>query len=86
MAGIASGSQCTPKVLTFKPRSLNVGMPALVWGTGKLQKDGSESICTPVGVNHTTFYNKCYPPRYHFVAKEYGHMDMLDDDAPFIVD
>lgn len=86
VAGIATGSQCTPKVLTFKPRLLDVGMPALVLGTGKLQKDGSESICTPAGVNHATFYHECNPPRYHFVAKEYGHMDMLDDDAPFIID
>lgn len=86
VAGIGTGSQCTPKVLTFKPCSLDVRMPALVLGTGKLQKDGSVSICTPAGVNHTAFYDECNPPRYHFVAKEYGHMDMLDDDAPFIVD
>uniref|UniRef100_A0ACD5V8H9 Uncharacterized protein n=1 Tax=Avena sativa TaxID=4498 RepID=A0ACD5V8H9_AVESA len=85
VAGVAPGSQCTPKILTFKPRSLDLGMPALVLGTGKLQEDGSESKCTPAGINHTAFYDECIPPRYHFVAKDYGHMDMLDDGVHSIV-
>jgi chlorophyllase len=86
VAGLPTGTQCTPKILTSKPRSLDVGMPALVLGTGKRQKNGSESLCTPAGINHAEFYSECKPPRYHFVVEEYGHLDMLDDDAPFIID
>jgi chlorophyllase len=33
-------------------------------------------------VNHKEFYHECKPPCYYFVTKDYGHLDMLDDDAP----
>ena len=86
VAGTATGCQIPPKVLTFKSRSFDVGMPALVLGT----KMGPEKVagppCAPAGVNHAAFYDECKAPRYHFVAEEYGHMDMLDDDAPYMVD
>lgn len=37
--------------------------------------------CAPKGVNHREFYNESKPPVCHFVPKDYGHMDMLDDDT-----
>ena len=33
-------------------------------------------------MNHKEFYLECKPPCYYFVTKDYGHLDMLDDDAP----
>ncbi|XP_047072732.1 chlorophyllase-1-like [Lolium rigidum] len=86
VAGKATGCQVPPEILTFKPRSLDVGMPALVLGTGKGPEHVGGPPCAPAGVNHAAFYDECKPPRYHFVAEEYGHTDMLDDDAPYIVD
>lgn len=86
VAGTATGSQIPPKILTFKPCSLDVGMPTLVLGTGKGPEHVSTPPCAPTGVNHAEFYEECNPPRYHFVAEEYGHTDMLDDDAPYFVD
>ncbi|CAO2186468.1 unnamed protein product [Urochloa humidicola] len=68
-----------PPVLdgSFDPR-----MPTLVVGTGK----GSEGLvpCAPDGMNHVQFYNLCVSqsPSYHFRAKDYGHLDMLDDEEP----
>ncbi|KAL6214659.1 hypothetical protein ACLB2K_014091 [Fragaria x ananassa] len=41
--------------------------------------------CAPDGVNHKEFFNESKPPCAHFVAKDYGHMDMLDDDPPGLV-
>ena len=38
--------------------------------------------CAPKDVNHKEFYHECKPPCYYFVTKDYGHLDMLDDDAP----
>ncbi|PUZ52699.1 hypothetical protein GQ55_6G290400 [Panicum hallii var. hallii] len=67
-----------PSVLTgpFDPR-----MPVLVVGTGL----GPEGLvpCAPAGMNHVEFYKLCqHSPRYHFAVKDYGHVDMLDDDEP----
>ena len=62
-------------------------MPVLVIGTGL--GDESENAlfppCAPVDVNFTEFYHECRAPCYHLVTKDYGHLDMLDDDAPKLV-
>ncbi|KAI5680224.1 hypothetical protein M9H77_01451 [Catharanthus roseus] len=70
-----------PQILTYAPRSFDFGFPAGVIGTGL----GSESKncmiripCAPDGRNHETFFKECRPPCCYFVAKDYGHMDMLD--------
>ncbi|XP_038695534.1 chlorophyllase-1, chloroplastic-like [Tripterygium wilfordii] len=34
--------------------------------------------CDPEGVNHDDFYKRCEAPCGHFVARNYGHLDMLD--------
>ncbi|KAG4188773.1 hypothetical protein ERO13_A08G187200v2 [Gossypium hirsutum] len=36
--------------------------------------------CAPKKYNHEEFFNESNPPRAHFTAKNYGHMDMLNDD------
>ncbi|KAH9555301.1 hypothetical protein CY35_08G107400 [Sphagnum magellanicum] len=37
--------------------------------------------CAPDGVSHREFFFDSSAPAFHFVAKEYGHMDFLDDDC-----
>ncbi|KAI4301218.1 hypothetical protein L6164_034518 [Bauhinia variegata] len=58
-------------------------IPVAVIGTGLGPKPASifpPIPCAPDGFNHKEFFSKCKPPCAHFVAKDYGHIDMLDDD------
>ncbi|KAF5182886.1 Chlorophyllase [Thalictrum thalictroides] len=81
VAGTSVGGQVKPEILTNHPHSLNVGYPIMIIGTGL----GDEKLagvlpeCATKGLNHKNFYYESQPPCYHFVSKEYGHMDMLDD-------
>ncbi|MED6127837.1 hypothetical protein PIB30_091961 [Stylosanthes scabra] len=70
-----------PHVLTYKPESLNLGMPVLVIGTGLGPEKSSffSMPCAPDGVNHEEYYRECKAPCAHFVIQDYGHMDMLDE-------
>ncbi|XP_027357369.1 chlorophyllase-1 [Abrus precatorius] len=89
VAGISKCKVCRslPHILTGVPRSFNLDIPVVVIGTGL----GPEKVnccsppCAPNGVNHKEFFNECKPPCAHFVAKEYGHMDMLDDEINGII-
>ncbi|KAL6660955.1 hypothetical protein ACP70R_000339 [Stipagrostis hirtigluma subsp. patula] len=85
VAGLSRDMQVEPKVLTFKPRSLDPGMPVLVIGTGLGPRHVGGPPCAPAGVNHVEFYGECAPPRYHVVARDYGHLDMLDDGVPYVI-
>lgn len=85
VAGLSRELQVEPKVLTFQPRSLDPGMPALVIGTGLGPQHVGGPPCAPAGVNHTEFYDECAPPRYHVVLRDYGHLDMLDDGVPYVI-
>ncbi|KAL6838437.1 hypothetical protein ACP4OV_031682 [Aristida adscensionis] len=84
VAGTGKSSQLPPKILTYNPSSFDMTMPVLVIGTGL--GEGKKNIlfpaCAPKDVNHREFYSECKPPCYYFVTKDYGHLDMLDDDAP----
>lgn len=84
VAGTGKSSQLPPKILTYKPSSFDVAMPVLVIGTGlgEEKKNILFPPCAPKDVNHREFYHECKPPCYYFVTKDYGHLDMLDDDAP----
>lgn len=82
-------SQISPKILTYAPSSLDIAMPASVIVTG-LGEEPKKVLGIPVlgpsapkGVNHKEFYLECKPPCYHFVTEDYGHLDMIDDDAPW---
>ncbi|RLN05643.1 hypothetical protein C2845_PM13G25920 [Panicum miliaceum] len=85
VAGLSRQAQVEPKVLTFEPRSLPPGMPVLVVGTGLGPKHIGGPPCSPAGVNHAEFYDECAPPRYHVVVRDYGHLDMLDDGLPYLI-
>ncbi|KAK9281590.1 hypothetical protein L1049_004493 [Liquidambar formosana] len=82
VAGLGKCCQTNPKILTYVPQSFNLSIPVTVIGTGlgDEQRNCLFPPCAPDGVNHKEFFNECKPPCCHFVAKDYGHMDMLDDD------
>lgn len=64
------------------PSSFALDFPVLVVGTGLgSQKNLLFPPCAPEGVNHEEFYLESRPTCYHLVAKDYGHLDMLDDGA-----
>ncbi|KAK1313140.1 Chlorophyllase-1 [Acorus calamus] len=83
VAGTSKSSQIKPEILDFKRGSFELDMPVMVIGSGL----GEERMglllppCAPKGVNHAEFYNECRPKCCYFVVKDYGHTDMLDDDA-----
>ncbi|CAN6197754.1 unnamed protein product [Urochloa humidicola] len=84
VAGTSKLLQISPKILTYEPSSFDIPMPILVIGTGlgEEKKNILFPPCAPKDVNHREFYHECKPPCYYFVTKDYGHLDMLDDDAP----
>ena len=83
VAGQGKFLQISPKILTYEPSSFDIAMPVLVIGTGLGEKRNILfPPCAPKDVNHKEFYIECKPPCYYFVTKDYGHLDMLDDDAP----
>ncbi|PIM98058.1 Chlorophyllase [Handroanthus impetiginosus] len=82
--GMDRGKQTPPPILTYTPHSFNLhGIPVLVIGSGlgEVKKNPLFPACAPKGVNHEDFYKECNKPAYYFVAKDYGHLDMLDDDT-----
>ncbi|XP_058106107.1 chlorophyllase-1-like [Magnolia sinica] len=88
VAGGSKENQLKPPILTYKPSSFDIGgIPVLVVGSGlgEQQKNFLFPACAPKDVNHKEFYNECQAPRFHMVATEYGHMDMLDDKIPTLV-
>ncbi|KAL3749035.1 hypothetical protein ACJRO7_010171 [Eucalyptus globulus] len=75
--------QTKPPVLTKVAQSFDLNMPVMVVGSG-LGEDKKYKVfpaCAPKGLNHAAFFEECRSPAWHFVAKDYGHMDMLDDDT-----
>ncbi|XVE65954.1 hypothetical protein DITRI_Ditri08aG0041800 [Diplodiscus trichospermus] len=81
--GMDKGKQTPPPVLTYVPHSFNLDMAVMVIGSGlgEVKKNPLFPPCAPKGVNHEDFFKECRKPACHFVAKDYGHLDMLDDDT-----
>lgn len=81
--GMDKGKQTNPPVLTYTPRSFDLKIPALVIGSGLggIKKNPLFPPCAPKGVSHEDFFDECCSPACHFVAKDYGHLDMLDDET-----
>ncbi|KVI11783.1 chlorophyllase-2, chloroplastic-like [Cynara cardunculus var. scolymus] len=81
--GMDMGKQTQPKVLTYVPHSFNLEIPVMVIGSGlgEIRKNPLFPACAPKGVNHEDFYNECCKPACYFVVKDYGHLDMLDDET-----
>ncbi|KAG8486840.1 hypothetical protein CXB51_020286 [Gossypium anomalum] len=72
----------TPHILTYESNSFDISFPITVIGTGlgPESKGLMSCPCAPKKYNHEEFFNESKPPRAHFTAKNYGHMDMLNDD------
>ncbi|XP_058727304.1 chlorophyllase-1-like [Vicia villosa] len=70
-------------ILTGQAQSFNINMPVLVIGTGLGPEPSNCSpvSCAPEGRNYVEFFNESKPPCALFVTKDYGHMDMLDEDT-----
>ncbi|KAK7845606.1 chlorophyllase-1 [Quercus suber] len=70
-----------PYILTNVPRSFNISIPVTVIGTGLGPKKEllKPFPSAPEGFNHVQYFNECKPPCAHFVTKDYGHLDMLND-------
>ncbi|XP_062116871.1 chlorophyllase-1-like [Humulus lupulus] len=76
--GPRKGQPIEPHILTYVPRSLDLCIPVAVIGTGLGSEPKFGVICAPDGMNHAEFFNECKPPCAYFVAKDYGHLDMLN--------
>lgn len=86
--GLSKACQIKPDILTYVAGSLDLGVPVAVIGSGLGDQPRNcvlRKPCTPDGVNHAELYRECQPPCGHFVAAEYGHMDVLDDDPPGLI-
>ena len=81
--GMDKGKQTPPPVLTYVPHTFDLDMAVMVIGTGlgEVKKNPLFPPCAPKGVNHEDFFNECQEPACHFVVKDYGHLDVLDDDT-----
>lgn len=87
VGGMSKNCQTEPKILSHVPQSFNISVPVCVIGTG-LGEESQLCIpcpCAPAGVNHAEFFMESRPPCSHFVATDYGHMDMLDDNPPGVI-
>ncbi|PON79987.1 Chlorophyllase [Parasponia andersonii] len=81
--GMDKGKQTPPPVLTYVPHSFELDMPVMVIGSGlgEVKRNPLFPPCAPKGVNHEDFFKECKEPACYFVVKDYGHLDMLDDET-----
>lgn len=84
VAGPTPPAWVEPNIFSYIPRSFNfdVSIPVAVIGSGLSNQNKSIFIppLAPDGFNHSEFFNESKPPCCYFLAKDYGHCDMLDDD------
>ncbi|KAM1278872.1 hypothetical protein ACFX13_031824 [Malus domestica] len=87
LIGIDPVAGATRNILTYSPQSFDLSIPVTVIGTGlgPESKNPCMPPCAQYGANHKEFFYECKPPCAHFVVKDYGHMDMLDDDPQGMV-
>lgn len=70
-----------PNILSYVPHSFNLSVPIGIIGTG-LSNQKRRIIFPPLapdGFNHSEFFNESKPPCCYFLAKDYGHCDVLND-------
>ncbi|OIT27023.1 PREDICTED: chlorophyllase-2, chloroplastic-like [Nicotiana attenuata] len=87
VAGSSTSCLCSPNILQFIPYSFDQSIPVAVIGGG-LSNQRAFGVCppgAPNGVNHAEFFNESKPPCYYFLAKDYGHLDMLDDGTAALI-
>ncbi|KAK6138350.1 hypothetical protein DH2020_027934 [Rehmannia glutinosa] len=80
VAGPSISDRPPPKILQYIPRSFDMSIPVSVIGTGYgNQPLGVSPPPAADGVNSSEFFNESKPPSCYFLARDYGHCDMLDD-------
>ncbi|KAL2463869.1 Chlorophyllase-2 [Forsythia ovata] len=82
--GMDKGKQTPPPVLNYVPHSFDLDHMAVMVigsGLGEIKRNPLFPPCAPRGVNHRDFFNECQKPAIYFVVKDYGHLDMLDDET-----
>ncbi|XP_057773508.1 chlorophyllase-1-like [Salvia miltiorrhiza] len=80
--GPAPAAWVEPRILSYVPRSFNAGMPVAVVGGGLGNRSKGVFVppLAPDGCSHAEFFNESRPPCCYFVAKDYGHCDVLDEE------
>ncbi|KAH6758135.1 hypothetical protein C2S52_022983 [Perilla frutescens var. hirtella] len=82
VGGLSPSIRSAPRILQYIPRCFNMSIPVAVVGAGYSdQPKGVVPPCAPDGVNHSEFFNESKPPVCYFLATEYGHFDMMDDNV-----
>ncbi|KAA0038885.1 chlorophyllase-1-like [Cucumis melo var. makuwa] len=76
--------QPEPHILNPISQPFKISSPVTVIGTGLGPEKATPVTCpcAPNGFNHVAFFKKCKPTCAHFVAVDYGHMDILNDNPP----
>lgn len=82
VGGRSTTDRPKPNILKYIPRSFDMSIPVALVGTGYgNQYKGLLPPCSADGVNHAEFFNESKPPICYFLAKEFGHFDMMDDNV-----
>ncbi|GER46058.1 chlorophyllase 1 [Striga asiatica] len=85
VAGSSPSLLPDPKILQYIPRAFDIVIPISIIGTGYgSQPLGLIPPAAPNGCNHAEFFNESKPPVAYFLAKNYGHCDMLNDNLGFL--
>ncbi|KAK6164180.1 hypothetical protein DH2020_001044 [Rehmannia glutinosa] len=74
------GCRDEPTLFSYVPRSFKLSIPVGIIGTGLSNQ--SRCIIPPIapdGFNHSEFFNESKPPCCYFLAKDYGHCDVLNE-------
>lgn len=68
-------------ILSYVPHSFNLSIPIGIIGSGLSNQSKGYFIpsLAPNGFNHSEFFNESKPPCCYFLAKDYGHCDVLND-------
>ncbi|KAF4352873.1 hypothetical protein F8388_002063 [Cannabis sativa] len=69
------GKQTPPPVLTYVPHSFDLDMPVMLKGISV------PSLCFLRVLTMWTSLRNAKKPACYFVVKDYGHLDMLDDET-----
>lgn len=77
VAGLNKCTELNPPILSYE--TFDLSFPVTVIGTGLGGVTKCIVPCAPEYVNHEKFFQRCKAPKAHFVTKDFGHMDVLDD-------
>lgn len=87
VAGSSPSCLCPPNILQYIPHCFEQSIPVAVIGAGLSNQRACGVLPpgAPNGVNHGEFFNESKPPCYYFMANNYGHADMLEDNMAALI-